>query len=118
MQFTVTLDMDSFCSDEWFDESYFEQHMKEVIEDRIAQRIMNELGIAEYHRGFSYDISRKVEELIKNNMPIIVERVVSDVTDKCMKKRDVRELCTSDKKNKEYIEELIDASMKRRFRGE
>lgn len=118
MNFTINVDMDSFCSDEWFDEAYFKQHMKEVIEDKISQRIMNELGISEYHRGFSYDISKKVEDIIKDNLSIIIERIVSDVTDKCMKKRDIRELCTSDKKNKDYIEELIDAAIKRKFRGE
>ena len=118
MNFTINVDMDNFCSDEWFDEAYFEQHMKELVEDKIFQRVINELGIADYHRSFSYDISQKVADIVEKNLPIIIERVVSDVTDKCMRKRDIRELCTSDKKNKDYIEELIDAAIKKKFRGE
>lgn len=95
----------------------------ERVQREAIKQVANDLVNGE--TGFNYysAVSKKVDEILKNNQNDIVNMVIERVSDKIMQKKTIlnitpkaSEIAELDKSNEKYFLDLIDKAIAKRFK--
>lgn len=113
MKFTIELDMDQF--NDWdcgFDEQGFVNRIKEEIAGQVVDEIFKKVK-AEKLMPELKGVTDTLKSLVLADIPEIKKSIV----DAALRKRDLRELCTSDTQNRKFIEEIVNGCLKKKLGG-
>ena len=107
MKFNIELDMDNFS--EYFNDGDFASAIKEA----IGREILNI-----YEKGYcaEYNISALAKECVNAHIGEIISLIVKEVSDRLEKKQSIKDMCASNKENKEYIDALINECIAKKFK--
>lgn len=90
--------------------------MKMYIRSEIAERMTDEFFRTidwELYKPTVSQIAQEFKNKIKNDIDDMKQQII----DATLRKRDLRELCTSDTKNKQFIEEVINDCLRKKLGG-
>ena len=113
MKFTIELDMDQFSD---YDLGFSEQGFVNKIKEKIAERVVDEIFKkvkAEKLMPELKGITDTLKSLVLADIPEIKKSIVNAA----LRKRDLRELCTSDTQNRKFIEEIVNDCLRKKLGG-
>lgn len=78
--------------------------------NEIVRRIVDKINV-ELYKPQVEEVKKEMSEAVSNCLEEIKQKIV----DSALRKRDLRELCTSDSNNRKFIEEVVNECIIKKF---